>query len=535
MERLNDILTKAMQRRQHIPEQIERSERYPVQGSTPHDSEGQRQRVPPPSPRGIPPLREQRARLGQPNPYSTPSQNAQTLTRRYSISGQQGQGELHQSSTRPQPTPMSRPLYSRVPPQDAPALSQQRQRPLQEPVQPRPRSAIPHYATDDHKPLPPADVLEDWEEDDGEMASMQYDDWELSRDEASSAQRVNVQAASRAKANHTFPPREMPRVPNSEMSGRMTRNLRDMPMPASPPTPQTQARAHEAQHYHRRTQPLNPQVVAEMQAEASASHGQQLPRTQIVVHEQVLSYAPVAVPPPLPIQHICPICKGAGYLRLNVAVGHPQFGKPVACECKEEERREKRRQQLLELSDLSAFRNRSFNNFNTRFQGVHPTVQQAFQEAYTFAQNPTGWLILIGPNGCGKTHLAAAIANQSLSDGAVVLFTVVPDLLANLRATFASTATEAYEERFAKMREAELLVLDDLGAHQSSPWANEKLFQLLNYRYNSCYPTVITANKQGLSSIDERIQSRISDTALAITILMTGAIDYRRQNPRREL
>jgi DNA replication protein DnaC len=216
-------------------------------------------------------------------------------------------------------------------------------------------------------------------------------------------------------------------------------------------------------------------------------------------------------------------------------VGHPQFGKPVACECKEEERREKRRQQLLELSDLSAFRNRSFNNFNTRFQGVHPSVQQAFQEAYTFAQNPKGWLILIGPNGCGKTHLAAAIANQSLSDGAVVLFTVVPDLLANLRATFASTATEAYEERFAKMREAELLVLDDLGAHQSSAWANEKLFQLLNYRYNSCYPTVITANKQGLSSIDERIQSRLSDTALAITIVMTGAIDYRRQNPRRDL
>jgi DNA replication protein DnaC len=152
-----------------------------------------------------------------------------------------------------------------------------------------------------------------------------------------------------------------------------------------------------------------------------------------------------------------------------------------------------------------------------------------------FAQNPSGWLVLIGPNGCGKTHLAAAIANQSLSDGAVVLFTVVPDLLANLRATFGPTSTEAYEERFTKMREAELLVLDDLGAHQSSPWANEKLFQLLNYRYNSSYPTVITANKQGLSTIDERILSRISDTALAITIFMTGAIDYRRQNPRRDL
>ncbi|HZU03669.1 MAG TPA: ATP-binding protein [Ktedonobacteraceae bacterium] len=534
MERLNDILNRAMQRRQHIPEQTERSERYSVQGSSPHESEGQRQRVPPPPSRSVPPLREQRARLGQPNPYGAPAQNGQTLTRRYSTPGQQSQGELHQRGTRPQSAPTSRPMYSRVPP-DAPSSSQQRQRPLQEPAERRPRPANPHYATDDHQPLPRADVLEDWEEDDGEMASMQYDDWELSRDEVSSYQRINVQPDSHPKANSTFARRDMPRIPDSEMPRRLTRNLRDMRMPTPPPAPQTQARAHEAQHYHRRTQPLNPQAISEMQAEASASHGQQLPRPQIVVREQVLSYAPVEVPPPLPTQHVCPICKGAGYLRLNVAVGHPQFGKPVACECKEEERREKRRQQLLELSDLSAFRNRSFNNFNTRFQGVHPSVQQAFQEAYTFAQNPKGWLILIGPNGCGKTHLAAAIANQSLSDGAVVLFTVVPDLLANLRATFASTATEAYEERFAKMREAELLVLDDLGAHQSSAWANEKLFQLLNYRYNSCYPTVITANKQGLSSIDERIQSRLSDTALAITIVMTGAIDYRRQNPRRDL
>src|SRR5205814_4356156 len=181
----------------------------------------------------------------------------------------------------------------------------------------------------------------------------------------------------------------------------------------------------------------------------------------------------------------------------------------------------------------SAFHNKSFKNFSTRFSGMHPSVQEAFQESYKFAQNPSGWLVLIGPNGCGKTHLAAAIANQNLSDGAVVLFTVVPDLLAHLRATFSPGSTEPYDQRFAIMREAELLVLDDLGSHQSSPWANEKLFQLLNYRYNSHYPTVITANKQGLIGIDERILSRISDTALVTRVIINGAIDFRSHNPRR--
>ncbi len=231
-------------------------------------------------------------------------------------------------------------------------------------------------------------------------------------------------------------------------------------------------------------------------------------------------------------RNVCPICKGAGFLRANVPVGDPNFGKPVACECKEAERREKRRQELLELSDLSAFQRSSFENFHC-FPGISPAVREAHKQARQFAQNPHGWLVLIGPNGCGKTHLAAAIANQSLKEGAVVLFTVVPDLLAHLRSTFGNNATEAYDQRFAKMREAELLVLDDLGAHQSSPWASEKLFQLLNYRYNSSFPTVITANKQGLTGLDERIRSRMTDTALAITIEMHGAVDYRPRNTRQ--
>ena len=420
-------------------------------------------------------------------------------------------------------------MYSR----SALDASSQRQRSLHEPAQQKPRSTNAYYPTDNSEPPPHADVLEEWEDEDA-AASIHYGDWEQGGDESFPYQGIDGDARSHPRASYPFTTRDMPRIPDTEMQRHVTRNLRDVPMP-TPPVPQSQARPPQVQRYHRRTQPLNPQKLAAMQSEENASDRQPLSRQSIVLQEQMLQYAAVDVPPPLPRRDVCPICKGAGYLRLDVPVGHPHFGKPVACECKEEERREKRRQQLLELSDLSAFRNRSFNNFSTRFPGVHLTVQQAFQEAYAFAQSPKGWLVLIGPNGCGKTHLAAAIAIQSLSDGAVVLFTVVPDLLANLRATFAATATEAYEERFAKMREAELLVLDDLGAHQSSPWANEKLFQLLNYRYNSCYPTVITANKQGLSSIDERILSRISDTALAITIVMNGAIDYRRQNPRREL
>lgn len=78
-----------------------------------------------------------------------------------------------------------------------------------------------------------------------------------------------------------------------------------------------------------------------------------------------------------------------------------------------------------------------------------------------------------------------------------------------------------------KMREAEVLILDDLGSQQSSPWANEKLFQLLNYRSIMRMPTVITANAKGLQGIDKRLRSRLGDASL-VTILSFGqARDYR--------
>jgi DNA replication protein DnaC len=77
-------------------------------------------------------------------------------------------------------------------------------------------------------------------------------------------------------------------------------------------------------------------------------------------------------------------------------------------------------------------------------------------------------------------------------------------------------------------------VLDDLGAQQSSPWANEKLFQLLNYRYNSRIPTIITTNNTGLQGVEERIRSRMIDTSLVTRITFEDAIDYRQRNPRRE-
>ncbi len=543
MERLNDIMGRAAQRRQQ----------YSEQRSSTHNQQGQRS-----APQGThPPLREQNARLGQQRLYTSQPTRIQQEPTNYEANPYGTPPATRPKTTRPpqpanSPERMVTPRPTTYQPQRSERPSVQ-QAPVVHPMQTRPMHSYHHADEYAISPIVQADVIEDWEDDEDDEAGMQYGDWEEGENEVVLQQpptpvepRQPPRGRVTSHANndyeqvyHPLVTRELSRPSTPEPQSYATRSFRDVPN-AQPPVPQT--RVQEI-HQHRSTQPLDPRVVAPM-GRNGQTQMQQRPLRQIVsqpkaqVREQaVMAYAPAQLPqvaPLAPAKSVCPRCKGAGYLRANVPFGHPNFGKPIACECKEAEKKEKRRQQLLELSDLGAFRAKSLANFSTRTPGMHPSVQEAFEVAQDYAHDPYGWLLLVGPNGCGKTHLAAAIANQCLDSGSMVLFAVVPDLLAHLRAAFAPTAPEGYDQLFAKMREAELLVLDDLGAHQSSPWASEKLFQLLNYRYNSQYPTVITANKSGLSSIDDRVLSRLSDVSLVNSVIMDGAPDYRRRNPRRD-
>ena len=117
-----------------------------------------------------------------------------------------------------------------------------------------------------------------------------------------------------------------------------------------------------------------------------------------------------------------------------------------------------------------------------------------------WSENPVNWLLLRGDYGVGKTHLAAAVANRIASNGMSVLFVVVSDLLDHLRATYQPNSPVSYDQRFNEVRRARLLVLDDLGAQNATPWAQEKLFQILNYRYVSRLATILTVSDAGWES-----------------------------------
>jgi DNA replication protein DnaC len=219
---------------------------------------------------------------------------------------------------------------------------------------------------------------------------------------------------------------------------------------------------------------------------------------------------------PVQIKSVCPYCGGAGFVRVQVPVGHSLFGKAVPCVCKRRDVRERRLVRLLEDSNLLHLRNMTLDSFEVK-QDVSDEVRVSLQDALAlareFAENPRGWLLYTGDYGSGKTHLAAAIANYRVERGQSALFVVVPDLLDYLRSAYAPNSPATYDERFEQVRSIPLLVLDDLGTQNTTPWAAEKLYQILNYRYNSELPTVITTN-QNLADMDPRLASRLKDQAL---------------------
>ena len=96
-----------------------------------------------------------------------------------------------------------------------------------------------------------------------------------------------------------------------------------------------------------------------------------------------------------------------------------------------------------------------------------------------------------GPKGTGKTMLSCIITNEIARRGKVVLFSSVPDLMADMRASFKNGNTD---DVINFVKNAPILILDDLGAERATEWVGEQIFAIINARYVERKKTIITSN-----------------------------------------
>jgi DNA replication protein DnaC len=219
----------------------------------------------------------------------------------------------------------------------------------------------------------------------------------------------------------------------------------------------------------------------------------------------------------------CRTCSDLGYVRADVELGHPDFGRSIRCSCKVAEDRAAHAKRAQQASNLSGrLLTKTFETFDC---ARSESARNACAILREFADNPEGWVLLHGNRGTGKTHLLAAVANALMARGDgqyMPLYVVVPDFLEYLRAGYDSDKlSESASWRMADARECPVLLLDDLGVEKRSPWSDEQMYQLLNHRYNEGLPTVIASNVM-LDELEPRIASRIQDSSLSRRVVLAG-------------
>ena len=196
----------------------------------------------------------------------------------------------------------------------------------------------------------------------------------------------------------------------------------------------------------------------------------------------------------------CPLCRGTGW-KMVVRKDGASGSVAVACECGMEERAEK----VIERARIpKRYEHCDFESFATDLtDGKTWTTQheQSLKQAKLLAQGfvrdypaTEKGLLLMGPSGVGKTHLAVAALKELIRRGHAGLFCDYRELLKEIQASY-NPASESTEMGILEpIRTVELLVLDDLGASKPSAWVLDIIGLVLNARYNERRMTILTTN-----------------------------------------
>ena len=212
---------------------------------------------------------------------------------------------------------------------------------------------------------------------------------------------------------------------------------------------------------------------------------------------------------------ICDNCKGLGYCpydiiglrKVAVTDGNVINFMYKKCAYKEKDDKEKEYLNNIYVYKMpKEIREASFKNIYKDDSSRLETIKylKSFYDSYNKNEKTKG-LYLYGNFGCGKTYLVAALFNELAKKNVQSTIIYFPELLRSLKASFSNTE-ENYGEKFDRVKEANLLLLDDIGAEKLSDWArDEVLGVILQYRMEENLPTFFTSNLS-LKDLEEHLQ-----------------------------
>ena len=184
------------------------------------------------------------------------------------------------------------------------------------------------------------------------------------------------------------------------------------------------------------------------------------------------------------------------------------------------------------------FQQRTFDRFAVNLYGLgRPKAQKALEMAKRYvdgidmimSQYGGGGLYFYSKEkGSGKTFLSTIIGNELSKRGKRVRWYGVTNLLQEIKAGFDRESGTSGAVIIDICKEAEILILDDIGVEKQSAWVNETVYSILDHRMTQCKPTIFTSNVLPRElSYDERVLDRISR--------MTELIEMPEENVRRKL
>lgn len=207
---------------------------------------------------------------------------------------------------------------------------------------------------------------------------------------------------------------------------------------------------------------------------------------------------------------ICELCGGSGWV-LESVDGRKQ-ARPCTCRAAV-----LRRERLEAVEIPNRYRDCNFANFADNVASLQ-TAKRRAQEFVDLYPAVDAGLLLVGPAGRGKTHLACAILSELVVTKSVQgLYVDFSDLLMRIQTSFRPDADSSKESVLTPYADAEVLVLDELGASKPHPWVLDVLYNLLNTRYNRKRITIATSNFEDepdrasgeRDSLEDRVGSRI--------------------------